>query len=423
MEKLIADTLENLRTFVSQRDKFLLLMGANDGDMGALVAILRALDEYDAADVHLLFPDNPESPLQYLGAIMSRVVGQIQLVNMVIEAESLPEERWPDLPLRCLDPRVSPSERFVTLFDYLRERLPPDGDHRILFALAPMEITNQEAYANVVGALWPSDQALPAMRKVRVLVREPRSDPFLSRSARSLPKGRVASLTAQLDTPALTNSLVTEASDASLPMPRRMNNLLQLAMIDFAYKRYPASLEKYRIAYTHFFREGNKLMAAQCLHGIADVFRYSGDRAQALTQYRRTLAMTLEVQPPVFPALYNVLKCLGELHLELGQPKDALDHFEYAQNMAYRMMSHAARIDALELVGVAKTELADAAGAVLVWEAALELCRRTENFPRWDSILTRRIALFDRHGVHDRRQKDEDELVGVRHLMKRRKTA
>ncbi|MFO0692547.1 MAG: tetratricopeptide repeat protein [Polyangiales bacterium] len=422
MERLIAETLENVRKFVAQRDKFLLVVGADDGDMSALLAILRSLDEYDATDVHLLFPDIPENEAQYVAALMTRVVGQITLVNQVIDLESLPEPRWPELPHACLDPRIPPRDRFVLLFDYLRERL-PEGDHRILFALVPMEIRNPQAYASVVGSLWPSDQALPSMRKVRVLAREPRSDPYLSRSARTLPTNRVASMIAALDTAALTNALVAETANPEAPVEERMKGLLQLAMIDFAHRRYPAAMEKYRILYSHYYRGGNKLFAAQCLQGIGDVFRYSGDLPRALTQYRRTLALTLEVEPPVFPALYNVLRSLGDVHLELRQPKDALDHYEYAQNMAYQMMSHFARADALELVGVAKCALRDVAGAIAVWDAALELCRKTEYFERWESILERRIQVYEQNGLHDRKRVDADELLGMRHLRNRRKTA
>jgi tetratricopeptide (TPR) repeat protein len=74
-----------------------------------------------------------------------------------------------------------------------------------------------------------------------------------------------------------------------------MQALLQLAALDYSYKRYPAALEKYALLHAWYAEQGLKELQALCLQGTGDVLRAVGKLEQAKERYQQGLATLLEV--------------------------------------------------------------------------------------------------------------------------------
>ena len=58
-----------------------------------------------------------------------------------------------------------------------------------------------------------------------------------------------------------------------MPVADRMQALLQLAGIDFAYQRYPEAIQKYKILNNYYAAHQAPVMQAVVLQGVGDALR------------------------------------------------------------------------------------------------------------------------------------------------------
>src|SRR5690606_13601364 len=96
-----------------------------------------------------------------------------------------------------------------------------------------------------------------------------------------------------LSTPALTDQLTKDASDPSLPLPERMSALLQLAALDYSYRRYPDALDKYGVLFQFYAKQNLPSMQAVCLLGVGDTLCAAGHPEPAKERLQQGIALAM----------------------------------------------------------------------------------------------------------------------------------
>src|SRR5207249_3223149 len=131
----------------------------------------------------------------------------------------------------------------------------------------------------------------------------------------------ILSFEVDFSTPALTDSLTRDASDASLPVPERMACLMQLAALDYSYKRYAEALQKYGVLHNYYAEQKIPSMQALCLLGAGDTLRSGGQPAAAKDMIQRGIVLAMENK--VLAVLLNALISIIDVCFDLGQHADA----------------------------------------------------------------------------------------------------
>src|SRR5262249_30515749 len=131
-----------------------------------------------------------------------------------------------------------------------------------------------------------------------------------------------------MSTPALCDALVMEAADRSMPAASRMQALLQLAYLDYAYKRYDQAMEKFGKLYSWYRQHDVPAMQALTLQGAGDCLRQTGDTDSAKLRYQQGLTRAMEAKS--LPVLAGLTMALGDLHMDLGEHREADGYFGLA---------------------------------------------------------------------------------------------
>ncbi|WP_426745976.1 tetratricopeptide repeat protein [Myxococcus faecalis] len=409
MRRKLQELQDTLGGFVDQRDHLLLVIGCHEAEAAWVHKTLKGLDEETPSDLFLLFAHEARSATQYVTHVLANLEAQLEGANLTRKQNG--EAPWPALPGRCQDPRESPGARLRSAIEHVRGLLPPDGDHRLVWALVPMKIEDRTGYSHLVGQLLPHDGFQPWMRSLRIIVRDEKEPPFLVPALRKLQVPGVLVYEPDLSTAALTDSLAQESVDPALPVPERMQALLQLAALDYAHKRYPAALEKYGLLHTYYAEQGLKELQALCLQGAGDVLRAVGKLALAKERYQQGLAVA--VNTLALPILINLSMAAGDVSLELKQYTEAEGYFDITDRVAAKALNPYPKADALEKLGLARYLRKDLGKAVVTWTGAAAFCRSVEYTARLRSVLQRLEKVYGEAGMVTEQRACKKELQSL----------
>ncbi|WP_144370139.1 hypothetical protein [Myxococcus stipitatus] len=385
MRRKLQELQDTLSGFVDQRDHLLLVVGSTEGEAAWVLKTLQGLDQETPSDLFLLFAHDAQNAAQYVTALVANLEAQLEGVNLARQEKG--EERWPPLPSGCQDMRQAPAARLRAAIEHMRGLIPSDGDHRLVWVMMPLKIEDRVSYSQLVGQLLPHDGFQPWMRSLRIVVRDDRQAPFLVPALRKLGVTGALVYEPDLSTAALTDSLAQEAVDPATPVPERMQALLQLAALDYSYKRYPAAAEKYALLHAYYAEQGQKELQALCLQGAGDVLRAVGKFEQAKERYQQGLAVA--VNTLALPILINLSMAAGDVSLELKQYADAEGYFDITDRVATKALNPFPKADAMEKIGVSRHLRKDVGKAVVAWKDAATFCRAVEYTVRLRSVLQR----------------------------------
>ena len=124
--------------------------------------------------------------------------------------------------------------------------------------------------------------------------------------------------------------------------------------------------------------------------------------------YHRGLALVMHSQ--ALPVLLNLTFAIGDVSLEIDEPRDAEGFMGLAAQIADKMGNPFVQADALEKQGLARDCRGDLAGAVLVWQAAAALSKTCAYPERQQSVLARLIRAYKTLGQGDLRRACEAAL-------------
>src|SRR5438876_10846730 len=122
MRRKLKELTDTVSEFVDQSDYLTLVIGADNASMALIVKTIEGLDEQNASDLFLLFPEDAVAPPAYVTACAARIEAQRTVANGLLAEAGKPQ--WPPLPAQCLDERHPYELRLGALVTYVRERLP-----------------------------------------------------------------------------------------------------------------------------------------------------------------------------------------------------------------------------------------------------------------------------------------------------------
>jgi tetratricopeptide (TPR) repeat protein len=400
---------ENLDEFVSQNDYPVLVVGCLSDELAYVAKFLQALDEKHPADFFVVFAQ----PFPAAGAYMDGVVAALKLqLEAAAEArQQRGDPPFPPLPDTVGDGRRRADARLRDLLEYLRTLLPNEREHRMVVGLLPLQCPDVEGYARLVGTVFPESDFPVWMQALRIVVYDDRSLKLIAADLEAREIERVLSFDVDFSTPALTDALSVDAADTSLPVAERMGALLQLAALDYSYKRYPDAIEKYGVLFRYYDGAGLPAMGALCLVGAGDVLRASGKPLESKEMLQRGLALSLDAK--ALAVMLNGLLSIVEVCFELGHFEDAESYADSGAQVAAGALNPFPYADLLERKGDAQLAQGKRDDATASYAKSRDIARMYGHTHRLESVLPKLVSLYGNAGMFEEQRSASDELARV----------
>ena len=401
MKRKFEELRENLEEFAMQADYPLLVVGATSDELAYVIAFFQALDEKHPEGYFVVFCHPFESPRGYVDGIVQNLEQQLEGAAHLRRDRG--EEPFPPLPPAAADQRLDPALRLQVILQYLGGLAPNATDHYTAVGLLPLECKDYGGYCALMRSLIPSPDPPAFMAPLRVVLWEDRRQQALFADLKRDQNPHVLTLEVDFSTPRLTDALASDAADTSLPLPERMSGLMQLAALDYSYKRYPDSIEKYGVLYQYYESQELPAMQAMCLLGVGDALRAGGQPALAKEMLQRGIALAMGAKS--LPVLLNLLISATGVCFELGQPQDAESYADSGSQVAAGALNPFAYADLLEQKGDAQLAQGKNADGIDTYRRCEELCEKYAYYHRWKSVLEKQSSLYDR--AHMTRERDD----------------
>lgn len=415
MKQKFDELRENLDEFVQQDDYPMLVIGCVPEELAYVVKFLQAMDEQHPQSYVLVFPQSFENAAGYLNGVVESIRVQVEAAQaMRIERGESP---WPPVPVEIADARRAPEQRIDAVLQYLRSLLPNEDEHRVIVGFLPLACANFDSYSKLMATVMPRTPEQPWLQSIRIVAYDHRAQKRLVPAMRAAKIENVLTFDVDFSTPALTDSLARSVADPSVPVPERMSNLMQLAALDYSYRRYPDALTKYGTLFKYYEQEKNPSMQALALLGTGDTLRAAGHLDLAKKRLQQGIAIGMEQK--VLPALLNLFLSITGVCMQLRQFDEAESYADSGAKVAASLLNAFAHADLHEMKGDAQVAQNKLKEGLATYKRCQELCKMYEYFPRWKSVLERQQKLYDQARMGRERREVEDEMVGVRELEKR----
>jgi tetratricopeptide (TPR) repeat protein len=390
MKRKFEELRENLDEFAEQNDYPVLVVSCLSDELAYVAKFLQGLEQTHPESFFVIFPQ----PFLNAGGYLDGVVESIRL--QVEAAGPLRAERgeppFPPVPPGLADLGQPPEERLNAILRYLVSLLPNPNDHRVIVGLLPLKCLDLPAYARLITAIIPGADAAPWTAPLRIVAYDDRGQGVLGQMLRERGIDQALTYPVDFSTPALTDALTRDAADVSLSVTERMGCLMQLAALDYSYRRYPDALEKYGLLYQYYEREKIPSMQALCLLGAADTLRGAGRPAEAKEHLQRSIALSM--QSKSLPPLLNALISITDLCMDQGQYEEAESYADSGAQVAAGALNPFACADLRERKGDAQRAQGKSAEALASYQGSRSLCQMYEHFYRWKSVLSKQADLY-----------------------------
>ncbi len=258
MRSLLDRAKAGIRAFWEQRDDLVLLLGAADIDLPAVLKIVEGLDAELAFAWCWVFAQPFTAPDAYADAIIGDIATKRDAVSATLVQSGKPA--WPVLPNILTDPAVEPADRIRAAVVYVRDLVPVVPGGITVFALLPTENQQSERYAALCQTVVRHDMPFPWCARVRFMLRDDPAAPLTA--TRSMP--HVRTLRTDFSSAALGGALEQEIADPDVPDAQKMMSAIIAAGIHEAQGRHAEAHVLYLGAMDHFGRQGNATVAALC---------------------------------------------------------------------------------------------------------------------------------------------------------------
>jgi tetratricopeptide (TPR) repeat protein len=415
MKRKFEELRENLDEFVEQAEYPMLVVGCVSEELAYVCKFLQALEEKHPEHYFVIFPHPFVNADGYVHGIVENLMIQIEAAN--IKRAERGEPPFPPLPPDLADRRRMPENRLRSVLEYLRGLLPNEKDHYVVVGLLPLECKNQLEYVRLVQSVMPSPDVEPWMVPLRIVVYDDRSQKVIVRAMSQAKIENVLTFEVDFSTPALTDALSRDAADTSLPEAERMACVMQLAALDYSYKRYPEALKKYGILNNYYADKGIPSMQALCLLGAGDTLQAGGQPAAAKEMMQRGIALAMEHK--VLAVLLNALISIFDVCMSLGHHEDAESYADSGTKVAAGVLNPFAYADLFEKKGDAQLAQGKTGEGFASYLKCKELCKTYEYFYRWKSVLGKEAHLYEQARMGKEQRETEQQLALVEELERR----
>lgn len=415
MKRKFDELRENLDEFVEQNDYPALVVGCLLEELAYVTTFLQGLDEKHPEAYFLVFPQPFVTPAGYLDAVVESL--HVQLAAAAEVRKERGEPAFPPLPAEVADGRLEPNTRLFALLQYLRSLLPNERDHTVVVGFLPLECRDLGGYLGLMGTILPLPDVQPWMVALRIVIYDDRSHRALLTALRNAQAENVLTYEVDLSTPALTNALTVDAANTSLPVAERMAALMQLAALDYSYRRYPDAIQKYGVLYTYYESQQSPSMQALCLLGVGDTLRAAGSPVPAKEALQRGVALAMEHK--ALAPLLNLLLSLVGVCSELGQHADAESYADSGTQVAAAVLNPFAYADLFQHKGDAQLAQGKLAEAMATYQRCEQICETYAYYYRWKLVLGRQIAWYESGHLTREASATRDRLMLVEELERR----
>ncbi|HLV64301.1 MAG TPA: tetratricopeptide repeat protein [Polyangiaceae bacterium] len=386
MFRAIETLQRSLREFIEQPDYPTLILGGTDAALMLPTRMLSSFDAQDDANYYLCFPQPCTEAGAYFAEMLATLEQQLEALNAELSAQKA--EPVPPLPPVVHDTRQPLARRLETLVCHFGEHLPEPS--LIVWGLLPSPLTDVAGYRALVEPLLATTAVQPWMERHRFVLRDA-APPVIGPELQRAKNDRVLVIDVALDNRQVLSGLVQAASDPSAPKDERVLALVQLGAVDQAFRRYPEAFEKYGVAFNYYAETGNKPMQAVCLTNAGHALAQAGQWERALTLYRQSLAISVEIQslPTMQAGTYGAGSCC----LELRRWAEAEGYLHYANELAGKLYDPYAKCEAMEKLGLARLAQGKVDACMDIWVKGKELAKQFGHDQGARSILDRMIAL------------------------------
>ncbi|MFL6449156.1 MAG: tetratricopeptide repeat protein [Bryobacteraceae bacterium] len=402
MRKLLDRLRNELNNFVEQRNDLMLVAKCSDDDVAVGLKLLRDLEQSNKTDVFLLFSDNFVQPVPFVSVAIERLREDHRLACSALAEENKPS--LPPFPLALLDDSRPPGQRLIHAMTFAHSLLPPQGGHRLVWAMFPLRIADRDAYWSLISELMPWDGIRPWMRGLRLVFRD------VAAHARSAPAG-VRFRSYDLGQQAIESSFEDEAKDDQLPEERRMQSLLLSAGMDLAYNRSKDATAKYELLLGYYQRTENDAMQAFVLNAFGEMAHRAGDLDKAVFWFECAVDPAAAVNGPVL--LATIGRNLGDAMYKLGRYPEAEQYHDNVDKLASHMLDPELKIRALEARGRSQDKQGAFDRAVASFEAAVLLSRNIGLPGFLKQNLEHLKRLYTQLGREDRLRPIQEELAAT----------
>jgi tetratricopeptide (TPR) repeat protein len=377
MRKAIEQFRKLLLDFIEQRDDLMLVVACPPSEAALMLKLLLDQESNRKDDLYYLFAEDFEGGASYVDGLVARMKRDYDAALASVE-DGL--EPLPALPPACLG--GSALARLQAALGYARGLVPPATGHRLVWGMAPGQITNLGEYTELLLACLPRPKVEPWMRGLRLLVRVPESFPDTAPLANA-PRVRFRRFGIAPD--AAENELRESANNRRLPTAARVQALLQLSFIDVAHGRVDVATAGFRRSLAWYQKTEDPGQQALAMVGLGDCCRRIPDIEKARYWYECAIRPAGAARQLV--TLSIIAQHLAAIAYEKKQYEDAVVYYGHLVTLKRALTDEDGLVEALLWRGRAQDQAGQAEFALASWQEAMLICKTFELDHRREECL------------------------------------
>jgi tetratricopeptide (TPR) repeat protein len=387
VQKLLDALTARLRAFVDQRDDVALVVRCGDAEAVAVLKALEGVDDASTAEMFWIASDEFHDAASYVSGVVDAFAVKHGAVRLAMAQQGMVS--WPPLPDALLDESHAPAARLRELMAFSRTLLPEPDGFLAVWCLFPLAVTDAAGYAALLGELLQHEFPHPWCHHLRIYLRGDPADPALP--AALAPILRIAWYDPDMSQAAMQRAIDEEAADPTLPLERRLQNLLMSASIDQAHQRFGDALEKYAVLLKYYAGVRNPTMTALVLNAVGETHARLGNDEHAGLCFEHAFYPASRAPGPPLPVMLNVVLNLANLRMAQGRWEESEAYYDSAQQLATAQRDPVTKLRAIENLGQCQYMQGKIPEALRSWHSGAAVARELE-LPESRRSMLERLA-------------------------------
>jgi len=407
MQHIIDDIKENLRNFIDEGAKTVLLIEAKAEESLLLLKTLSALEDDELSpDIFSSHTDSFTDARNYIDGLFENQKLQIESVN-----EALAERGEPlleDFPAELANRSILNHDRLIGIASHVRRIVQPE--RKVIWVFFPLEeVEHEEAYAGLLRylAFGVFDENIEG---TKLIIRD--TPAFAVKAKLLLQEEQVSFYRPGLDLDSIIEKIDKQCTNPQAPPDERAQSAMLMAGVDVAEKRFDEALRRNQEALEYFETSRQKQKQSVVHNNVGDIYYIQGDYAESQKHYEK--AVDIAVDEEAQPLLIYQSMNLGNALFMQQKYDEALIYYDSSAKLAAINKALPQQIQALQRVGDTDKALGDTEKAVAIWIGAADICRENGYKIGLVETLERLDPAYDEIGEIDKRRENWRELEEAR---------
>lgn len=411
MQHIIEEVKKNLGLFIDDEEKSVMVVQATVEESLLVLKTLDMLEEDEMSpDIFVMHLDNFSDSRTYVGNLFESQEAQIEGVN-----EELSERGEPlleKLPEELSKRTIINHERLIGIVKHIRKIV--EADRKVIWIFFPLDETeNAEAFANLLRFLAHEileekiERTKLIIRDTTTLILKDKLAPFEKKVSFYQPK---------LDLDSIFEKIEQQSKNPNAPPDERAQNLMLMAGVDVAEKRFDDALQKNETVLRYFEKSEQTQKQSVVHNNIGDIHYLQGDFPQAQKSYESAVSIAIDEksQPLV---IYQSINAGNSLFMQ-QKYDEALVYYQSAEKLAEMNQVVMQQVQALERAGDTQKAQGETDKAIESWEKAAVVCRENSYKIGMVGVLEKLDAAYKEKGETEKRRKNQKELEDCREEIK-----